>query len=65
MDTGRDSSTVMGGKTQSGIEQEYWHERQHCSHLLPGDDWHIPACRSVFVLFVLKARLEKDMKSFF
>ena len=30
--------TVMG-RTQSGIEQEYWHERQHCSHLLSGDDW--------------------------
>ena len=30
--------TVMG-RTQSGIEQEYWHERRHGSHLLSGDDW--------------------------
>ena len=24
---------------QSRVEQEYWHEHRHCSHLLSGEDW--------------------------
>ena len=54
---------IAVGRTQSGIEQEYWHERWPWSHLLIimvylseentsslklSQRKHIPACRSVF-----------------